>query len=73
MSKMADMTIGIDSFFTESRLVACYNIDCRFNSHKQGAANCIIKRIIVGSDGKCIVFEPKKGEKESNDGAKSST
>ncbi len=62
MAKLADITIGVHEYFTESRLHYCHSFDCRFSTHKQGEPNCALKRIVINSDDKCASFDPKKTE-----------
>ncbi len=72
MAKLADITLGVHEFFTESRISCCHNFNCRFNAHRQGETNCIMKRIFIDSGGKCASFEAREcvGEMDKRDDRK---
>lgn len=63
MAKLGNITLTVGEFFTESRLRLCKNLDCKFNCYKSEDANCILKHIEIGSDGKCLKYEPNIEEK----------
>lgn len=62
MAKPADITLGVDDFFINSRLRACLNSDCRFQERSE--ANCALKYIRIGQDGKCLLCEPRAKKEE---------
>jgi len=66
MAKFGDIKMVIDPYFTETRVTLCRNTGCKFNLFdKYGdGAECSLKKIFIGGDGKCAAYEPRKEDKK---------
>ena len=43
--------------FRATRAVLCESFDCRKNQHNYGDAECLLKKIMIGANGKCEQYE----------------
>jgi len=54
---VGDMDIKVDPFLTDTRLLECKMINCKFYS--EDSYNCNLKRITLDKDGVCLNREDK--------------
>ena len=52
----SEIKLNVDSYFTETRLISCTNIKCRFNKNYE----CGLKKIEISFEDNCLQFEIKK-------------
>ena len=58
MAKLGDIKINVDSFLTDTRLLECRAVNCKF--HSVDSFNCNLKQITLNQDGKCLNREEGK-------------